>query len=51
MESDSESQGQGDVAASNRAGVGNPQDHHQEIHGYGESSDAAIPRGARDAIT
>ena len=50
MESDSESQAQGDVAASDRAGVGNPQGHHQEIHGHGGSSDATIPRGARDVI-
>ena len=33
MEGDSESQAQGDVAESDRAGIGNPQIHHQEIPG------------------
>ena len=31
-EGNSKSQAQGDVASSNRAGIGNPQSHHKEIH-------------------
>ena len=33
MEGDSESPSQGEVASCNRAGIGNPQSHHKEIHG------------------
>ena len=43
MEGDSESQTQGDVAAGDREGVVNPQDHHQEIHGCRRSSREAVP--------
>ena len=41
---------QEDVASSDRAGVGNPQGHHQEISGRRGSSDAAIPSGSHDVI-
>ena len=43
MEGNSESHAQGDVAAGDREGVGNPQGHHQEIHGCRRSSRAAVP--------
>ncbi len=43
MEGDSESHAQGDVAAGDREGVGDPQSHHQEIHGCRRSSGAAVP--------
>ena len=46
MEGDSESQAQGDVAAGDREGVGNPEGHHQEIHGCRRSSRAAFPAGS-----
>ena len=46
MEGDSESQAQGDVAAGDREGVGDPQSHHQEIHGRRRSSGAAFPAGS-----
>ena len=39
-----------DVAASDRAGVGNPQSHREEIPGRRGSSDAATLGGPRDAI-
>ena len=43
MEGDSESHAQGDVAAGDREGVGNPQGHHQEIHGCRRSFGRRIP--------
>ena len=43
MKGDSESHAQGDVAAGDREGVGNPQSNHQEIHGCRRSSGAALP--------
>ena len=45
MEGDSESQAQGDVAAGDREGVGNPQGHHQEIHGCRRFSRTGFPAG------
>ena len=42
MEGASESHAQGDVAAGDREGVGDPQSHHQEIHGCRRSSRAAV---------
>ena len=45
MEGDSESPAQGDVASSNRAGIGNPQSHHKEIHGCRRPSNATNPGG------
>ena len=43
MEGDSESHAQGNVAAGDRTGVGDPQSHHQAIHGCRRSSRAAVP--------
>ena len=45
MEGNSESQAQGDVASGNRAGIGNPQSHHKEIHGCRRPSNATSPGG------
>ena len=50
MEGDSESPPQGDVASSNRKGVGNPQSHHQEIHGRCGPTNTATLGGPRNAI-
>ena len=45
MEGNSEGQAQGDVAAGGPEGIGNPQSHHQEIHGCRRSSGAEVPAG------
>ena len=50
MLGDSESPSQGDVASGNRTGIGNPQGHHQEIHGRSGSANATIPRGFLNVI-
>ena len=50
MEGDSESQAKGDIASSNRAGIGNPPGHHQEIPGCREASNATIPGGSHGVI-
>ena len=43
MEGDSEIQAPGNVAACDREGVGDPQSHHQEIHGCRRASRAGGP--------
>ena len=45
MEGNSKTHAQGDVAAGDREGFGDPQSHHQEIHGCRRSSGAAVPAG------
>ena len=45
VEGDPESSAQGDVAASNRTGIGDPQGHYQEIPGRRWSPIATIPGG------
>ena len=50
MEGDSESEAQGDIASSNRAGTGNPPEHHQEIPGCRGYSNATIPGGSHGVI-
>ena len=43
-------QAKGDVASSNRAGIGNPPGHHQEIPGGRGSSNATIQGGSHGVI-
>ena len=50
MEGDSESERQSKVAAGGRAGIGNPQSHHQETPESGGPSNTVTPDGSCEVI-